>query len=288
MATEKELTYTAEDLRHAQPPTFTWTGDTVAQRVREIEQPRGGYLPLRDFVSRQVGKSGMSALDDTDELAPMTAGKAAVGLAMFLCGMKLEDCFTIAFLGALSYEEHYQCGEKLKIAALITDIRKSSAREGLKASSINAAVQLVCYEKYYRRPVGEYEPYTGAQVSDATMKNMSVIVSRLVSVIRNFKIDAFAELDGGYTDTIVKGGENCFLSKDTIWNFCFGKQPPNKNATLSLLLSLLIGKRSGNEGFAGVRRLAFYNARLDKIWMYDLNYMDRETLAFIATEVLGC
>lgn len=193
-------------------------GVSVTQRVKETEQPRGGYVKRTDMTNIPLGAG-------EEELGPENIHSNLVGLAVdylarIMTGALAEDAFTVAQRGALllvnpsSVDEGiiFDCLEKAylqgieqnkpvdldefkttfrKIVSSISDenfqrlayaaqklAEMLASVKGLDDESIISAVKLSSLDVCFRAGVDRYRPMEGINPDKTTIGNIRVMVER--------------------------------------------------------------------------------------------------------------
>lgn len=193
-------------------------GVSVTQRVKDTEQPRGGYVKRTDMTNIPLGAG-------EEELGPENIHSSLVGLAVdyltrIMTGALAEDAFTVAQRGALllvnpsSVDEGiiFGCLEKAylqgigqnkpvdldefkttfrKIVSSIPDenfqrlacaaqklAEMLASVKGLDDESIISAVKLSSLDVCYRAGVDRYKPMEEINPDKTTIENIRVMVER--------------------------------------------------------------------------------------------------------------
>ncbi len=132
---------------------------SVTNRIKEIKQPRGGYLSPKEFSVRQVTDGSIV------DLANENIHSSLVGLAvdyltrLMLYGKPLE-AFQISIRGASLIGEEKQA------------IKKATSLTELTSKTIVSACQLAGYDVCYRAGVALYKPIEEIIPNDLTIKNI--------------------------------------------------------------------------------------------------------------------
>lgn len=172
---------------------------SVTQRIKQIKQPRGGYLPVKAFT--------VTMLDDGQVLSPEESiGASLVGTAVdyLMDGTIVEEAFEISLLGARAMRM------EAKAFGLLDDVK------GMDDLSITRACQLAGFDSAFRADPLAYRPVEGIVPDQATIANIRIMVERSLSFFKAFcpvTADGFT-MEGAYTATITTG-DGDFLTKDT-------------------------------------------------------------------------
>lgn len=235
---------------------------SVTQRIKQIKQPRDGYLPVKAFT--------VTTLDDGQVLNPEES------IAASLVGTAVEEAFEISLLGARAMRM------EAKAFGLLDDVK------GLDDLSITKACQLAGFDSAFRAGPLAYRPVESIVPDQATIANIRIMVERSLNFFKAFgpvTADGFT-MEGAYTATITTGDED-FLTKDTLWDFKVTTSKPNKDHTLQLLIYYLMGKRSIHPEFQGIEKLGIFNPRQNTIYQLPLSEISDEVIKEVETVVIG-
>lgn len=78
-------------------------GYSVIKRIKQVKQPRGGYINLNSMEIIQCG-DGIEALHSEENIRANLIGLAVDYLTRFMSVTPLEEAFKISFVGALIKE----------------------------------------------------------------------------------------------------------------------------------------------------------------------------------------
>ena len=96
------------------------TGCSVTQRIKQVKQPRGGYINPREMETIELGE-GADSLNPDENVHASLVGLAVDYLTRFELGSPAEEAFHISLLGAkLIKETTYSevLNKKLKVMDL--------------------------------------------------------------------------------------------------------------------------------------------------------------------------
>ena len=71
---------------------------SVTQRIKQIKQPRGGYLPVKTFTVTTLDDG--QVLNPEESIAASLVGTAVDYLSRYMDGTSVEEAFEISLLGA--------------------------------------------------------------------------------------------------------------------------------------------------------------------------------------------
>lgn len=142
---------------------------SVTQRIKQIKQPRGGYLPVKTFTVTTLDDG--QGLNPEESIAASLVGTAVDYLSRFMNGTAVEEAFKISLLGARVMMD-------AKAFCLLDDIT------GLDDLSITKACQLVGFDSAFRAGPRAYRPVEYIVPDQATIANIRTMVERSLSFSR--------------------------------------------------------------------------------------------------------
>lgn len=247
---------------------------SVTQRIKQIKQPRGGYINLNMFTI--IKMDSLNNLNATENIQASLVGLAVDYLTRFMNGTKVEDSFRISLTGAEIINQ------------LSTANNLLNTIKGLDDNSIISACKLVGYDVCHRAGVMGYRPVEEILPDKSTIENIKIMVERSLSFIEQFGpiiSDGFT-FEGGYTNTI-NTGDGDFLTTETLWDFKVSKNKPTKDHTLQLLIYSIMGKKSIHKEFESIKKLGIYNPRLNTVYTLDVEQINNDLIETISSEVIG-
>lgn len=260
---------------------------SVTQRIRRIQQPYGGYLPIRSFHA--------TTLDDGNYLIPdENIHGSLVGLCVdymtrFLNGTPAKEAFFISLAGAyeldLSSKKPNQENPKTEFNRARELLSKIT---GLNEDSVIHACKLVGYDVCFRAGTTYYQPVDAIEPNWATIHNITVMIQRSLSFLQQYGPivkDGFT-FEGGYT-RIVSSGDGDFITKDTLWDFKVLKTKPSSRDTLQLLMYYLMGRRSIHPELHQIQNIGFFNPRSNTIYRMDVSDIPEDVISTVESEVIG-
>lgn len=247
---------------------------TVTGRIKEVTQPRGGYLPVRNFT--------VTDMDDCGEIvSPENISPALIGLAVdYLTRLAVEgnpqSAFEISLRGArLIGDDETALGLLARVHNDLADV------------SIQAACQLVGYDAAYRAGPLYYKPAQNITPDRNTSANIRTMVQRMTSFLEvNPPVMEGFDLRGGYTD-LVNNGDGDFLTADGLWDIKVSRRAPTSKATLQILMYWLMGLRSIHPEFRSVTSLGIVNPRLGKTWTINTKSISNDIIEEVSKNVIG-
>lgn len=253
----------------------TSIGCSVTQRIKQVKQPRGGYINPKIMEVIQCG-DGIEALHSEENIRANLIGLAVDYLTRFMSGTPLEEAFKISFMGALII------GEQKKAEELMNDVK------GLDDESIINAMKLVGFDICFRAGFMGYRPVDEIQPDAMTIDNVRVMVKRSLDFLDYYGpkvLDGFT-FEGGYTE-IISSGDGDFTTSDTLWDFKVSKDKPKKEYTLQLLMYWIMGLHSIHPEFKNIKFLGIYNPRLNCVYRLNVTQISSEVIAEVSARVIG-
>lgn len=120
---------------------------SVTKRIREIKQPRGGYVKLSQFDIHKIDDG--CVLVENENIHASVIGMAVDYLTRFAMGAELLEAFKISCMGAKMAEELFQQKNAMKkMSKLLSGIKT------IDEKAITNACKLVTYDVWFRNPMG--------------------------------------------------------------------------------------------------------------------------------------
>lgn len=256
---------------------------SVTSRIKQIRQPRGGFIPPSKMVCIQLNDD--KKLSDKENLHSSIIGMVVDYMTRFIMGSTKEEAFKISYLGAQNKAKVR--GKKVLDAfnAYINNVN------GLDDASLINACKIVTFDVWYRNPfaaVQSKEPEE-TEADEITIANIKILIERSIKFWGKYgpiEVDGFDFSPNGYTQ-IVSSGDGDFLSKDTLWDFKVSWYKPKIEHTLQLAMYYIMGKHSNNSIFDSINKIGIFNPRLNSVFIYDMSRMDQDTYTTIERDVIG-
>lgn len=286
---------------------------SVVRRIKEITQPRGGYINPRTMGVTQLGSAEPQRLDHKVENVHATVmGMAVDYLSRLANGAEPGAAFQISLKGAIALHIREVMGtldvSRLTPVVDVEYLRRStdaqemehiadalmkltSLRSGVipDDDAIRAAVHLVGYDIAFRF---DTDAYTGdhSVPDEVTIIHIRTMVERAVSFFSAYgpiTEDGFTPVNRLSKTPLVDSGDGDFLTADTLWDFKVSVNPPTAVHTLQLLMYLLMGRRSGQDEFQELTHLGIFNPRLNTVYRLALEDVPATVVNAVSHDVIG-
>ncbi|WP_415340998.1 hypothetical protein, partial [Clostridium perfringens] len=246
---------------------------SVTQRIKQIKQPRGGYIRPKEFNITILDDN--IKLNEKENIHSSLVGLAVDYMTRYSIGTPINEAFKISIMGASII------GESKFAQKLIEEI------EGLDDNSIVNACKLVGYDVCCRAGIIGYKPVQNINPDKDTIDNIRYMIKRSLKFIEIYGPiikDGFT-FEGGYTNLVSKG-DGDFLTKSTLWDFKVSTKNPTNAHTLQLLMYYLMGINSTNEKyFKDVEKLGIFNPRLNSVYLLEIKKISSEIIKEISEKV---
>lgn len=247
---------------------------SVTQRIKQIKQPRGGFLPIKAFTVTTLDDG--QVLNPEESITASLVGTAVDYLSRFMDGTSVDEAFEISLLGARAMRM------EAKAFGLLDNVK------GLDDLSITRTCQLAGFDSAFRAGPLFYRPVESIVPDQATIANIRNMVERSLSFFKAFgpvTADGFT-MEGAYTATITTG-DGDFLTKDTLWDFKVTTSKPNKDHTSQLLIYYLMGRRSIYPEFQTIEKPGIFNPRQNTIYQLPISEISDQVIKEVETDVIG-
>ena len=246
---------------------------SVTQRIKQIKQPYGGYVPVISFEKFE--------LEDNRQLLEENLHAGIIGIVVdymtrFMQGSSASEAFAISLKGASIINETSQAQK------FIRNIK------GLDKNSIIFACKLAGYDVCFRSGTAHYKPVEDINPDENTIDNIIIMVERSLNFFNTYgpvTKDGFT-FEGGYT-SLVNAGDGDFLTADTLWDFKVSKSRPNATHTLQLLMYYLMGIHSIHPEFENISKLGIFNPRLNVVFTIDIKDISDDVIKIVEDEIIG-
>ncbi len=256
---------------------------SVTQRIKEIKQPRGGYINISEFEIKTFNDG--KTLNEEENIHASVIGMVVDYMTRYTMGTEKKEAFKISIMGSV-------CAEKLGNKNAIKEFKEYFDKiNDLDNESIINACKVVTYDVWYRNPMAAPLAKGPADINPdmKTIENIKVLINRSIDFWNNYgpiKADGFTFENGGYTD-IVDSGDGDYLTEDTLWDFKVSKTKPKPDNTLQILMYYIMGKRSGKKEFESIEKIGLFNPRLNTAYIKKVRDIPEEVINEISYDIIG-
>lgn len=257
---------------------------SVTQRIRNIRQPRGGYVNPKHFEAFPLDDE--HTLNSKENIHPSLIGLTVDYLSRWQSGSSLEQAFRISLEGAEKLDRFSHPGsyeEVQKANTLLNNIK------GLDDDSIFFACKLAGYDSAFRAGIKAHAPVETINADKETVDNIRVMVKRCLVFFKEYgPIEKMGfNFNGGYTD-LIKSGDGDYLTSTTLWELKVSKYPPSKDHTLQLLTYYLMGLRStDNTEFQQLENIGIFNPRLNVVYIHHIFDIPYTVVREVSRDIIG-
>ncbi len=246
----------------------------VTTRIRRIVQPENGWLPVCLFERTELDDSRL--LYAVENIPPDVVGLAVDYLTRVMQGAQPRDAFRVPLAGARLV------GRADRAERLLAGIR------GLDAMSVRSACELVDYDLASRRGPAFWRAGRVQTPDEVTCWNVRWMVERSLEFFETYGPVVWQDFsfEGAYTERIT-AGDGDFLTADTLWDFKVSRHEPNPVYTLQLLVYWRMGLHSMHPVYRDIRRLGFYNPRLNVVYLLDVSRIDPQVCNLVDRRIIG-
>lgn len=256
---------------------------SVTSRIKEIKQPRGGYLSPRLFSETKFPVDAAAVSLEGENVSPALVGMAVDYLSRYMCGASVMDAFRISLMGAKKVGE-YDIASGLALS--ICGFDKTESRK-LDDYTIATACQLVGYDTAYRAGAHTFRPVEDIRPNAETINHIREMVNRTLQFFDAYGpvIADGMEFEGGYTDTVPKGDAD-FMTADTLWDMKVSKNKPTAAHTLQLLTYWRLAVHCQQSLYEGITKIGIFNPRSGGVWTYEVEDIPKETVEAVDSDVI--
>lgn len=248
---------------------------TVTQRIRAIQQPAGGYIPVSALSVKQYRDN--FSLNKKENIPANYVGLAVDYLTRFQVTGDVQEAFDISILGAKILFHNYGMRKEFMHCLELL--------ESVKAGNISAAVQLTIYDDVYRAGIIDLPKLFP---DAATIENIEIMVNRGSSFLKRFsEVKTGMTFEGGHTDIVVNG--DCdYLTDNSLIDFKVLRGNVTNNHTLQILMYYLMGLHSINSSeFQKVKWLALFNPRKNVVYYINVRRIPEVVIKEVSKDVIG-
>lgn len=258
-------------------------GCSVTQRIKQVGQPRGGYLNPKMLTKSVLFEDGVSELPN-ESVHPSLVGLAVDYLTRYMLGDSAEEAFKISLLGlgvceSAGMKEDAEYGREL--------FRRLS--RDLNMTTVESAIKLCSFDVCVRAGMPGYKSIMLINADLYTCSNVAVMVKRNLNLFKVYGapvLNGFV-FKGGYTPT-VSSGDGDFVTPDTLWELKVSVREPTKDWTLQTLMYWIMGLNSEHyEIFEKVKYLGIVNPRKNAVYRIAVADIPMEVIEAVERDVIG-
>ena len=266
---------------------------SVTQRIKEIKQPRGGYIKPSEFEKTVIDDG--KTMNENENVHASIIGMAVDYLTRLSQGVNKSNSFLISLKGA---EQAKRFGKKDNAISIANELLYSI--NGIDNNSIICACKLVTFDIWYRNPNEAVfaKSYIDINPDSNTIHNIRILVERSKAFFEKYgpivkeNFDFKAEENavdhlpyGGYTKT-VNDGDGDFLTNDTMWDFKVSKTSITSKHTLQLLMYWIMGQHSGQKIYKTIKNLGIFNPRLNTVYLLNTDKIPQSVIETVEKTVI--
>lgn len=249
---------------------------SVTTRIKQIKQPKGGYIKPKDLTVTQFTDN--NSLNENENINSALIGITTDYLTRYLLGKNLYSVFNNSIKGAIVKSKIDLANELLKkMSPSLDDI------------CIVNAIKLSAFDVCYHSSVLGYKYVNLINPNKDTIKNIRILVNRCLTFFNKYGpiTKTGFTFEGGYTSKITAGDAD-YLTKNYLIDLKVSVKPPTKNHTLQVLIYYLMGMHSLNrKDFLNVENIALFNPRLNALYSIKINDIDKNIINTVKTNVIG-
>lgn len=254
---------------------------SVKQRLKNISQPDGGYVPKNLFVEHQY--RNFTGITEIETAFSSIQGLTVDYLTRYMLSNDKLLAFGISICGAKNIDKVFENdNEYSHIMDLLDDV------VGLDDNSIYNACQIVGYDVALRQGVEFYQNVNNIVPTENLINNIRTMVMRCLYFLNDVGpviSDGF-NFDGGYTGLVSKG-DGDYLTHDMLIDFKVSKQSLSTEWSLQLLMYYLLGVHSVHSEFKSINKLCVFNPYENKSYIVKLSDISDESKYKVSHDVLG-
>lgn len=286
--------------------------NSVTEIIKKVEQPRGGFLPIKSFEVEELG----GEIIRCDDVPPIIVGKVVDSIIHLIIKTDKKKLFKSSTTGYEKRIEHFArqfaygtsyetvCSQ-IEYEDGIFNINKLIDRlDGyLGNNDIYHLIICLCLIHQYdiwNTGFGYVSQYTTIDSSrpkyykKGDIRKIEVLYQRTViwisSIInksynQNIVFD-YKFYPNGYTDK-VKYGVGDFVCDNTLFDLKCIKDKPTKYNTLQILTYYVMGLNSNNKLYKNVKYIGLYSPVTNKVWRISIDKISKELIHKISMEVIG-
>lgn len=248
--------------------------------------PYGGILKSTDFTVTSF--SDKYEICEKENIDAGIIGSTVEYLSEYLLESELEKVFKIPIQGAEIAKQFL--GDSTR-SDCVNDLRVFLSNiKGLDDNSIINACRATAYGVWYRNKLSAL--FGGNPIfinpDRKTIDNIKIMVERCHAYfLKNGPIKeiGFRFENGGYSDVVTEG-DGDILTKDTLWDLKTSKKNPTTDDRIQLIMYYVMALHSKKRIFRGIKRIGFFNPRLNKEYICDVKNISKEVIKTIEDDYI--
>lgn len=308
------------DLSNEKAPIYLQR--SVTQRIAEIRQPKGGYLPIKLFNEQRLFNDGFilgyKSSDDAKKFAS-SIGLVVDYISRYLQSKDLIQSFKISYLSILEYltNPSYTTNQlsdnecislyqdfKQKLHSIVNWNINLKTKNNIEI--IKNIFTIVRLDAIYRAGYEKEELWERTESGVKLVLNKHYDIPNyiyditLVCIYRTLKFYSilgninFGECFGN--GKLITSGDCDFISQDTIWDMKVSsvnihKNPSTIKWTLQILIYYLMLKHPTHHNFSqynNIKKVGIFNPFLNVCYTFDIeNFINKEYIKEIEDEIIG-
>lgn len=311
---------TANNLQTSEIPVYLQR--SVTQRIDEIKQPKGNYLPIKSFTEQKLINDGIvleyKSSEDARKFAS-SLGLVVDYISRYLYSKDIIESFFISFLSIYKYLSSSQYTTHSfsddECLSLYQDFKqKLYSIEKLDVSNINqesidiiknifVIVQLDGIYRAGYEPEKLWEKTTSGiklifnnnqEIPNYICTNALICIRRTLAFFNSQQEIIFGECFGN--GKLISTGDCDFISQDTIWDMKVSSVNIYKNSkankwTLQILIYYLMLKHHTHHNFSkytNVKNVGIFNPYLNVCYTLQVDkFVNNDYIKEIENEIIG-
>lgn len=284
---------------------------SVTDRIRQVEQPRGGYLPISKFKEKTLGGEVIQCT-----IQPIMVGKIIDSMLHIVLQKPLEDIFRNSLNGYATrvdwFAHQFSSSGYTKKEDEVDSIIAEDTKQGINVMAIIKQV-----EEYYKHNkfydvlncvymLHQYDIWVESfgyvshisslksskpkrLIQDDAEKLFEMYkrtIDYIISVTNGYLVTDYKFYPNGYTD-LVKYGVGDFICNYTMFDLKCTKNKPNNYNTLQLLMYYCMGLNSDNKLYKYIKKIGMYSPICNKVWTLPVSEISEELIQTINNNVLN-
>lgn len=253
---------------------------SVTQRIKQVKQPYGGYINKKLFNINYF--DGKILKVEEENIPPTTVGLVVDYLTRFYFEKNIYKVFDISLRG-FNLNDEFEKKLYNQLVYLLKIVKNDSINSN---NLIKIACLVAPYDALYRAGTPAHQ-IASKTPDQKTISHIKTMVNRTINLLKNKKqLSTNITFKGGYTDLIATG-DGDFATEDTIYDLKVSKQDLNSKQTLQIYLYYLLAKRSKQDKYKNIDKIAIYNPRLNVEYVCQIKDISEEVEKNVKYHVMG-